>query len=74
MSHLQTNLLLHIVVDTFTVSSIPQVDQGASITNSGDKFDFNVYNIVKQLKMQRIGMVQNKEQYIFCHTDRKSVV
>jgi len=32
------------------------------------KFDFNIYNIVKQLKNMRVGMVQRKEQYRFCYT------
>lgn len=31
-------------------------------------FPFEVYNTVKKLKGQRIGMVQNKDQYEFCYT------
>ncbi|KAL0481195.1 tyrosine-protein phosphatase non-receptor type [Acrasis kona] len=30
-------------------------------------FNFNIYNIVKALKCNRIGMVQRKEQYVFCY-------
>jgi protein tyrosine phosphatase len=30
-------------------------------------FKFNVFNTVKQLKSQRAGMVQKREQYVFCY-------
>lgn len=31
------------------------------------KFNFDIYNTVKDLKSSRIGMVQKKEQYVFCY-------
>jgi protein tyrosine phosphatase len=35
--------------------------------NKKKEFNFDVYNTVKQLKQQRIGMIQKKEQYIFTY-------
>lgn len=32
-----------------------------------EKFDFNIFRVIKELKNHRIGMVQTKEQYMFCH-------
>lgn len=37
-------------------------------TNKQVPFKFSVYNTVKQLKAARYGMVQKKEQYVFCYT------
>jgi len=31
------------------------------------QFDYNIYNVVKELKRHRIGMVQQKEQYAWCY-------
>lgn len=33
-----------------------------------ERFKFDIYNIVRKLKIQRIGMVQQKEQFVFCYT------
>jgi len=34
---------------------------------SENYFDFNIYNVVKELKRHRIGMVQQKEQYTWLY-------
>lgn len=33
-----------------------------------ERFKFDIFNIVRKLKIQRIGMVQQKEQFVFCYT------
>jgi protein-tyrosine phosphatase len=35
--------------------------------DNGTLFNYDVFNTVKELKTVRIGMVQRKEQYIFCY-------
>ena len=35
--------------------------------NKKKEFNFDVYNVVKQLKQQRVGMIQKKEQYVFTY-------
>ncbi|GAM25942.1 hypothetical protein SAMD00019534_091170, partial [Acytostelium subglobosum LB1] len=36
-------------------------------TVPGHRIDFNIFNIVKNLRKQRPGMVQQLEQYLFCY-------
>eukprot|EP01080_Neovahlkampfia_damariscottae_P008788 gene8788-736_t len=35
--------------------------------NQKQEFNFDIFNTVKQLKQQRVGMIQKKEQYVFTY-------
>lgn len=43
------------------------VEQQLRQRSDGVRFKFDVYNVVKQLKSQRTGMVLRREQYQFCY-------
>jgi protein tyrosine phosphatase len=42
------------------------VKQNPNLENP--EFNFNIYDIVKKLKHYRVGMIQRKEQYVFCYS------
>jgi protein tyrosine phosphatase len=62
---------IHIMIQQYKYYLKKMQELGCDPDNQIDeekRFNFNIYNIIKQLKNQRIGMVQRKEQYVFCYT------
>jgi len=52
---------------TGTFIAIQTIREQLKKVKDKSRFNYDIYNTVKELKAARIGMVQRKEQYMFCY-------
>jgi len=55
-----------VTIHIFTQLLREYVKQKPNLENPN--FNFNIYDVVRKLKECRVGMIQRKEQYVFCYS------